>query len=179
MEKIMANRCYLYSLSGCSDVDDIKITGLSESEYNIPLIYRILASVNPIVSKSVVFYSEEKIAITADYAGGVQKLSEYFSRLPEKYRNKADKVLSFLRDEKNAQKYIQLECTEIFWIEDAPVQNQNIALVEELLGIDSVIEKSLEQIKNGDEFDLRELDEEYWTNILFYTQSTSDEDEIQ
>ena len=109
----------------------------------------------------------------------MQKLSEYFSRLPEKYRNKADKVLSFLKDEKNAQKYIQLECTEIFWIEDAPVQNQNIALVEELLGIDSVIEKSLEQIKNGDEFDLRELDEEYWTNILFYTQSTSDENEIQ
>ena len=96
----MANRCYLYSLSGCSDVDGIKITGLSESEYNIPLIYRILASVNPIASKSVVFDSEEKIAITADYAGGVQKLSEYFSRLPEKYRNKADKVLSFLRDEK-------------------------------------------------------------------------------
>ena len=56
----MANRCYLYSLSGCSDVDGIKITGLSESEYNIPLIYRILASVNPIASKSVVFDSEEK-----------------------------------------------------------------------------------------------------------------------
>ena len=152
---------------------------LPHEKSNIPLIYRILASVNPIASKSVVFDSEEKIAITADYAGGVQKLSKYFLRLPEKYRNKADKVLSFLRDEKNAQKYIQLECTEIFWIEDAPVQNQNIALVEELLGIDSVIEKSLEQIKNGDEFALRELDEEYWTNILFYTQSTSDEDEIQ
>ncbi|MBR0100774.1 MAG: hypothetical protein IJP90_13845 [Treponema sp.] len=38
------NRSYLYSLSALPGEDGVNIVGLSESEANIPLIYRILAS---------------------------------------------------------------------------------------------------------------------------------------
>ena len=94
----MANRSYLYSLDVFPNYLKPRAIGLSESEYNIPLIYRILVSSAPQATESILFSGQGKIAITADYDGGVRKLEEFFSKLPEEYKEKADNVIKFLKD---------------------------------------------------------------------------------
>ena len=156
--------------------------GLSESEYSIPLIYRILVSSAPQATESILFSGQEKIAITADYDGGVRKLEEFFSKLPEEYKEKADNVIKFLKDYKNRQLYIHLECAEIFVMEaesDDELEKKNAELVEEIKNIDEEIKKALKRIHyDGDTFDVRELEAEYWTNTLYFTPG-SDEDESE
>ena len=167
----MANRSYLYSLDVFPNYLKPRAIGLSESEANIPLIYRILLSSAPQATESILFSGQGKIAITADYDGGVRKLEEFFSKLPQEYKEKADNVIKFLKDYKNRQFYIHLECAEIFAMEaesDDELEKKNAELVEEIKNIDEEIKKALKRIHyDGDTFDVRELEAEYWTNTLF------------
>lgn len=167
----MANRSYLYSLDVFPNYMKPRAIGLSESEYSIPLIYRILVSSAPQATQSILFSGQEKIAITADYDGGVRKLEEFFSKLPQEYKEKADNVIKFLKDYKNRQLYIHLECAEIFEMEiedEDELEQKNAELVSELSNIDEEIKKALKRIHyDGDAFDVREIEAEYWTNTLF------------
>ena len=160
------NRSYLFSLDFHPDGLKPHAIGLSESEADIPLIYRILLSQNPRVTQSILFSGNWKIAITADYEAGVEELSIFFAMLPEEYQEKAGKVISFLRSEKNAQKLIHLECAEIFEMADGDLEEQNAALLAELSDIDMQIADALNDIEHGDVSDLYILDEEYWSNVL-------------
>ena len=110
----MANRCYLYSLNTLPRESGMTAVGLSEAEDEIPLIYKILVSANPQATKSIIFESEENIAITADYEGGVRALEAFAQKLGEEESSKIFKIIDFLKDEQNAQKYIHIECGEIF-----------------------------------------------------------------
>lgn len=169
----MANRSYLYSLDVFPNYMKPRAIGLSESEYSIPLIYRILVSSSPQATESILFSGQEKIAITADYDGGVRKLEEFFSKLPEEYKEKADNVIKFLKDYKNRQLYIHLECAEIFEMEiedEDELEKKNAELVEEIKNIDEEIKKALKRIHyDGDTFDVRELEAKYWSNTLYFT----------
>lgn len=174
----MANRSYLYSLDVFPNYLKPRAIGLSESEYNIPLIYRILVSSAPQATESILFSGQGKIAITADYDGGVRKLEEFFSKLPQEYKEKADNVIKFLKDYKNRQLYIHLECAEIFAMEaesDDELEKKNAELVEEIKNIDEEIKKALKRIHyDGDTFDVRELEAEYWTNTLYFMPDSED-----
>lgn len=178
----MANRSYLYSLDVFPNYMKPRAIGLSESEYSIPLIYRILVSSSPQATESILFSGQGKIAITADYDGGVRKLEEFFSKLPEEYKEKADNVIKFLKDYKNRQLYIHLECAEIFEMEiedEDELEQKNAELVEEVKNIDEEIKKALKRIHyDGDTFDVRELEAKYWSNTLYFTPG-SDEDESE
>ena len=174
----MANRSYLYSLDVFPNYLKPRAIGLSESEANIPLIYRILLSSAPQATESILFSGQGKIAITADYDGGVRKLEEFFSKLPQEYKEKADNVIKFLKDYKNRQLYIHLECAEIFEMEvesDDELEKKNAELVEEIKNIDEEIKKALKRIHyDGDTFDVRELEAEYWTNTLYFMSDSED-----
>ena len=174
----MANRSYLYSLDVFPNYLKPRAIGLSESEYNIPLIYRILVSSATQATESILFSGQGKIAITADYDGGVRKLEEFFSKLPQEYKEKADNVIKFLKDYKNRQLYIHLECAEIFEMEaesDDELEKKNAELVEEIKNIDEEIKKALKRIHyDGDTFDVRELEAEYWTNTLYFMPDSED-----
>jgi len=174
----MANRSYLYSLDVFPNYLKPRAIGLSESEYNIPLIYRILLSSAPQATESILFSGQGKIAITADYDGGVRKLEEFFSKLPQEYKEKADNVIKFLKDYKNRQLYIHLECAEIFEMEaesDDELEKKNAELVEEIKNIDEEIKKALKRIHyDGDTFDVREIEAEYWTNTLYFMPDSED-----
>ena len=174
----MANRSYLYSLDVFPNYLKPRAIGLSESEYNIPLIYRILVSSAPQATESILFSGQGKIAITADYDGGVRKLEEFFSKLPQEYKAKADNVIKFLKDYKNRQLYIHLECAEIFEMEaesDDELEKKNAELVEEIKNIDEEIKKALKRIHyDGDTFDVREIEAEYWTNTLYFMPDSED-----
>lgn len=56
----MANRSYLYSLDVFPNYLKPRAIGLSESEYNIPLIYRILVSSAPQATESILFSGQGK-----------------------------------------------------------------------------------------------------------------------
>lgn len=173
----MANRNYLYSLDVFPNYLKPRAIGLSESEANIPLIYRILLSSAPQATESILFSGQGKIAITADYDGGVRKLEEFFSKLPEEYKEQADNVIKFLKDYKNRQTYIHLECAEIFEMEadEDEFEQKTAELVEEIKNIDEEIKKALKRIHyDGDAFDLRELEAEYWTNTLYFMPDSED-----
>ena len=174
----MANRSYLYAVDEEPDgVNSVKAAGLSESEYNIPLFYRILASVNARSVPSNIWSGQN--AILGDYEAGVEKLSAFLARLSDASlcdAKKAANVIAFLRDEKNRRKHILLECAEIFAMNDEDIEAQNSTLVAELLEIDAEMERGFHLIQNGDDMDLRELDAEYWTNVLYYSQG-GEEDE--
>ena len=174
----MANRSYLYSLDVFPNYLKPRAIGLSESEYNIPLIYRILVSSAPQATESILFSGQGKIAITADYDGGVRKLEEFFSKLPQEYKEKADNIIKFLKDYKNRQLYIHLECAEIFAMEaesDDELEKKNAELVEEIKNIDEEIKKALKRIHyDGDTFDVREIEAEYWTNTLYFMPDSED-----
>ncbi|BDC97151.1 YwqG family protein [Treponema saccharophilum] len=174
----MANRSYLYSLDVFPNYLKPRAIGLSESEYNIPLIYRILVSSAPQATESILFSGQGKIAITADYDGGVRKLEEFFSKLPQEYKEKADNVIKFLKDYKNRQLYIHLECAEIFAMEaesDDELEKKNAELVEEIKNIDEEIKKALKRIHyDGDTFDVREIEAKYWTNTLYFMPDSED-----
>ena len=139
----------------------MRAAALSESEANIPLIYRILVSVNPTAAKSIVFDSDEKIAITASYDMGLSRLSAFFIQLPDEYRERCDKVLSFLREEKNRRMYIHLECAEIYEMDDDAddIAAKNAKLIEELSHIEDEMKKAIKRVVyDGDVFDVRELE---------------------
>lgn len=172
----MANRSLIFSLDKLPGEGKLRIKGLSESEYSIPLIYRILVSVNPQATHSIIWKTDEKIAITTDYAGGVAKLADFFERLPKNKKDKkdAEKVLKFLNDEANAGKYIHLECGEIFEMEDEEPEVQNTNLIAELSDIDNTMDKEIKCITAGDRFALQELPENYWTNILYFSPGSDD-----
>lgn len=168
----MSNRSYLYSMEKMPG-EGGRVVGLSECAACIPLVYRILVSVNPASTGSILFGGGEVRGITADYEGGVRRLEEFFGMLPEAWGEKAADVLEFLRDERNAQKFIHLECAEIFEMEDEGDDDEdgffarkNDELLGELSGIDGDISRALGQIRGGDDFELGVLDSGCWANEL-------------
>ncbi|MBQ3824709.1 MAG: hypothetical protein II811_01090, partial [Spirochaetaceae bacterium] len=173
------NRSYVYAFDRAADGRIVRVVALSESEANIPLIYRILVSVNPTAAKSIVFDSDEKIAITASYDMGLSRLSAFFIQLPEEYRERCDKVLSFLREEKNRRMYIHLECAEIYEMDDDAddIAAKNAKLIEELSHIEDEMKKAIKRVVyDGDVFDVRELEAEYWSNTLALMPEMDDDD---
>ena len=173
------NRSYVYAFDRSADGRIVRVVALSESEANIPLIYRILVSVNPTAAKSIVFDSDEKIAITASYDMGLSRLSAFFIQLPEEYRERCDKLLSFLREEKNRRMYIHLECAEIYEMDDDTddIAAKNAKLIEELSHIEDEMKKAIKRVVyDGDVFDVRELEAEYWSNTLALMPEMDDDD---
>ena len=96
----MSNRCYLYSLNALPRESGMTAIGLSEAENEIPLIYKILVSRNPKTTKSIIFESEENIAITADYEGGIRALEAFAKKLgDEDCEEESSKIFKQLRPE--------------------------------------------------------------------------------
>lgn len=176
----MSNRCYLYSLNALPRESGMTAIGLSEAENEIPLIYKILVSRNPKTTKSIIFESEENIAITADYEGGVRALEAFAQKLGdedcEEESSKIFKIIDFLKDEQNAQKYIHIECGEIFEMADDFeeyademdfLKAMNERFLEEISQIDSLIDHAVAAVKLGATSSLETLGEIPWTNELF------------
>ncbi|MGE8224916.1 MAG: hypothetical protein ACN6RK_03925 [Stenotrophomonas sp.] len=99
----MANRSYLYAGNGLGhdggSPEHRRITGISEWNYDIPLIYKILMSGNPRIVQSSIWVDAGNIAITSNYDLGVARLSQFLDRitLPEALELKQE-ALAFLAE---------------------------------------------------------------------------------
>ena len=177
----MANRAYLYSVnclpSKGDPTDPLRIVGISEFSYDIPLAFHILVSGNPQRCPSTIWTSPDAEAIAGDYDLGVERLLKFLDRLehPEIDRLKEDAKL-FLENEANRNSYFLLEPLEIFglgeWDEDDPF--------EELLDYVSYLEpvaeaKRQELLDSQSSLDeqvasrvLHSLGVSDWQNALYY-----------
>ncbi len=191
----MANRSYLFSIDFDSTKeerdDSKKVCGLSEWNYSIPLSLIILSSQDAKISKSIIWDSEEPIAIVADFYKGRQKLFDFLDDLlekdifePSKLEEAITQTRDFLCDPRHENPYIILECGEIFMLgsedpdEDDSFEAQNKKLYEnEILNIDKIIESAIEEFqKMKAENQKKPIEQEvwnylgidYWTDILYY-----------
>ena len=147
----MANRSYLYStnvIPGSNGEDsDRKMIGIAEWDYEIPIVAKLLLSGNPQTCRSSLWENPEEIALIGDYASGVKKLEEFLLQitLPVAQDSIAE-AIDFLKRPENQNQYFILECGEIFDMEEAPLFEQNLALLGELKNLPPEMEKALQSL---------------------------------
>lgn len=202
----MANRSYLYSIDFDSTIekrsDDKKIIGLSEWAYMIPLAYKILVSQNSKLSESIIFGYDKPIAIIGDFHKGREKLFLFLDELlktdlldKQELEAQINATKEYLYDTKNENKYIILECGEIYDMDSEALEEQNKKLYEnEIIKIDEAIKTfiteiqtpkttedektrlailarrhnmSVDQIINTEKLDLLGIG--YWSDVLYYS----------
>lgn len=134
----MPNRCYLYAANrGPDGIAPIgpPCIGISDHSHSIPLVHKILVSVNPHPCLSRNWDLEEPIpiAVVGDFDGGVRRLEEFFDRItnPALAEMKTN-ALEFLHAESNRRKYFRMEPFEIFWLEDIPPDERMQELMEQI-----------------------------------------------
>lgn len=140
----MANRCYLYSCNVIpgENESEKKLIGISEWDYDVPIVFKLLLSGNTQVCKSSIWDIEEKIAIVGDYDYGVKMLSLFLEEIDgDEAKGLVSEAKSFLNDEANKQNYLVLECGELFEMNDKDFATQNLELLNEIDNLlDSVCE---------------------------------------
>ena len=144
----MANRSYLYSsnLVPSPDIskDERRIVGISEWNYYVPIVFKILLSGNPRKCRSSIWEFPEEVAIVGDYNQGISHLFSFLDRLS----NPAilplrDDAREFLTAEENRNSYFVLECGEIFEMGDEPLAKQNCRLLAEIQNLDPIMEAAV------------------------------------
>lgn len=146
----MANRSYLYAcneIPGTSATPEKNLIGLSESNYEIPLAYKVLLSPNPSTCRSRIWHSEEHLAITGDYDTGLAALSQFLAKITLSQVQPAIKeTLAFLHNPDNRRQYLLLECAEIFELHGAELGEQNKQLADDLLSLNELKAQALSAI---------------------------------
>lgn len=163
----MANRSYLYTVNFNQNKRFKKtkdaVFGLSESEYNIPLVYKILVSPEVEMCKSLIWDNEQQIALTGNIEKGKIKLFDFLTSLQSKRFFDAQLLNEKIDNAKIAlsktQHYGLLEAGEIYDMENENISCQNIQLYNSLKNIDNEInqfykdileiEMKLEKLKIG------------------------------
>ncbi|MEY8252582.1 MAG: hypothetical protein RPR91_09360, partial [Colwellia sp.] len=139
----MANRSYLYSCNVIpGENEEKKLVGISEWNYDIPIVYKLLLSGNPQMCQSSIWDVEENIAIAGCYNTGVSNLSRFLDLIEREDAKELVKEASdFLSSGINKGNYFILECGEIFDMNGEDLAGQNQELFEELLNLDSSISR--------------------------------------
>ena len=188
----MSNMAYLYSIKEIPSRGNLHpdCIGLSEWPYDVPLVYKILLSGEPMICPSYLFDIEDDIAVVGQYNKGVAKLEEFLNAMdiPE-IKDFKDEALDFLMDENNTNNYFLLEAGEIFEMGECDFRDSVNRLFDDIKDIDLLIEKETERFqmlvqaykKRFNIFKRKAEDKEidiireierlglgYWENALFY-----------
>jgi hypothetical protein len=145
---LMANRTYLYATDVVPGTDPGQGTrqtvGISEWNYDIPIVYKLLLTGNPRMCKSLIWETPDNIALVGDYSLGLQRLKDCLKRIDfPAAQSLITDALTFLEKEENRRLYFLLECAEIFEMSGAPMEEQNSVLLEEIENVDEKVEDSL------------------------------------
>jgi len=116
----MANRSYLYSFNQDKKEKITKIFDISEQNYEIPIIYKILVSENTEVVPSKIF--DDHLALRGDAKAGRKKLNTFFKKL-HKEQIYDDTELSDL--EKMFQNHLDKYTLDYFLFEPIEVISMN------------------------------------------------------
>lgn len=153
----MSNRSYLYAINfdatKSAPIHGGIIYGLSEYDYYMPISYMLLTSVNPKISKSIIWKEEGLIAIQGDFKAGKKKLYEFLDKLlqldlfdKDKLTQEVLNTKEFL-DKRNLE-YIILECGEIYEMGEDEFEDQNKEVYdEEILNVEHQVDLHLNDFK--------------------------------
>ncbi|MBJ2174816.1 hypothetical protein JBL43_11250 [Aureibaculum sp. A20] len=140
----MANRSYLYSLNynqgKLEKTTQKNICGVSESEYYIPLAYKILISEDVQMCNSIIWDNKQMIALTGNLEKGKSKLFDFLETLKTKRLFDESVLNKKIEEARNSlsgtQHYGLLEAGEIYDMEDDDIYDQNIRLYSNIKNID-------------------------------------------
>lgn len=147
----MANRSYLYSTNVIpgpnAKANGRKLIGISEWDYDIPIVFKLLLSGNPKTCPSSIWDETEEIALIGDYASGVKNLEKFFSQIAlPAAQDLIAEAMEFLNEPENQNQYFVLECGEIFDMGDTPLLEQNLALLDQVKNLQHEVEQALQSL---------------------------------
>lgn len=147
----MANRSYLYSTNVVPGPSAIasgrKLIGISEWNYDIPIVFKLLLSGNPKICPSSIWENPEEIALIGDYASGVKNLESFLSKVTHpSAHDLIVEAIEFLNKPENKNQYFVLECGEIFDMEETPLFEQNLVLLEQVKNLQPELEQALQSL---------------------------------
>jgi len=133
----VANRSYLYSTDFLPDSPEWTVKkslhGISEYRYDIPLVFKILLSGNPVACRSSIWDAQEPIAIAGDYSIGRANLVKYLQRISDSAASQlVDEALQYLNAPANSRLHFILECGEIFELTKGSLLDKSSALLSEI-----------------------------------------------
>ena len=187
----MANRSYLFASPyvpgpDAAGNDPKQLKGLSECNYNIPLVYQLLVSADVQLCRSTIWTSlDEPTALAGRAGAGIDRLQQFLARIDHPsvapLRNQA---LNFLNSHADRNGYFVLECAEILDMGDEPLGEQAESLLRDVQNIDTEIEAAITRLapqkktfwdriftpsQESIEEPLRELGLGYWSDTLYYS----------
>jgi hypothetical protein len=174
----MANRSYLYSTNMVPKAgarqEGRKFTGISEWNYEIPLVFKILISINTRRCTSLILVDPQEGALIGEYDAGVDRLFRFLKRISTpKVAPLRDKAMQFLGATESKNKYFYLECAELFMMSSEPFSSQIEQLLHDIWNVESNIEEEIKFINSighatRDE-DLYKIGLGHWSNALYYS----------
>ena len=147
----MANRSYLYSTNVVpgpnAKANGRKLIGISEWNYDIPIVFKLLLSGSPKTCPSSIWDNQEEMALIGDYRSGVKNLEGVLSRITQPPAQPLiAEALEFLNRPENQNQYFVLECGEIFDMGETPLQEQNLALLGQVQNLQPEIDVALHSL---------------------------------
>ncbi len=148
----MANRSYLYSSNFVPGRDDTigarRIVGISEWNYDIPIVFKLLVSVNPRRCRSLLFDSPDEIAIVGDFDAGVNRLMQFLDQIGHPaIESLKDEAEEFFASDGNTNDYFLLECGEIFMMDSIDLGEQAASLFGGIRDIEPDLTKAKAHIE--------------------------------
>jgi hypothetical protein len=135
----MANRCYLYTtdhLPGSTEWTQKKdLRGVAEWNDDIPLVFQILLSGNPVAVPSSIWDSTELLALAGDSETGLRRLMDYLQLLPAQAEPLVTETKAFFAQANNRRKYFVLEAREIFDYADREMAEKNAEIISQISAI--------------------------------------------
>lgn len=132
----MANRSYLFASNalphpGWDAASRSRLRGISEHAYAVPLLYRLLVSVDSRAISSAIWNNEHPLAIAGQAQAGMERALQFLQQIqhPEiaGFRAEAD---AFLRQHIQPGNWLILESAEVLSMDDTALETQ----VQQLLG---------------------------------------------
>ena len=144
----MANRSYLYSTNVIPGPEvrkaERRFIGISEWNYDIPIIHKLLLSGTPRACSSSIWNNPDEIAIVGDFTEGVDRLRDFLRRIDlPAAQPLAAEALEFLAQDANRNPYFVLEAGEIFDMGSDPFPEQNARLLDEIRNLEPQIDHAL------------------------------------
>lgn len=180
----MANRAYLYSVDKKPTDQNrgkLNIKGLSEWNWQIPPSYLMLISGTPELSKSLIWKSDEKVAVLGKYDKGIKNLELLFNlvrnnnvQFLEVYNRISRESLDFLESNKVRQNFIILEGGELFEMGNGMSENAASYVLEDSQNmLKAVREGNIEAINKYVSDDITTHWEDLlgmnnWSDILYF-----------
>lgn len=148
----MANRSYIYSTDEIPGARPERIysdaTGISQWRWDVPLVYKLLASGNPRICRSIIWEDAGNIALVGDYDLGAARLEAFLERidLPEA-APLVKEALAFIDQPRNRRRYVLLEAGEIFMMSDGSPTWHNQELLASVLNVEAEAEAALAALR--------------------------------